>query len=113
MPLSPKKSPTLFAHSPSKTLTKKNTHSRSRSSRTKHDYSIANLFIRKSRHQSPSHSVDAERGLLAEEDADDITAKEKGNRLVCITIAMFATLGIGACIVSLAIATGVVEGTGI
>jgi hypothetical protein len=111
MPLPPKNNPTLFPKiaQSSKTLTPKQARC---SSHTKHEYSIADLFIRKLRHVSPAHAhpnVDVEQGLLAEEDADDArVGKEKSGRMVYITIGVFATLGIGAWIVSVTIATGVV-----
>ena len=111
MPLPLNKTPTLFPKIAHASRSPKTTQAR-RSSHTKHDYSIADLFIRKSRNLSPAHAqpnVDVEQGLLAEEDADDARAgKEKSGRMVYITIAVFATLGIGAWIVSVTIATGVV-----
>jgi hypothetical protein len=113
---SPLKSPTCFPKIPHsshsfKTLTPKHTR---RSSTTKHEYSIADLFIRKHRnlHLEPciersytKSNTDVEKGL-GEEDMKN-ERREREGRLVYIAIAVFATLGIGAWGVSLSIAMGV------
>jgi hypothetical protein len=115
---SPLKSPTCFPKIPHsshsfKTLTPKHTR---RSSTTKHEYSIADLFIRKHRnlHLEPciersytKSNTDVEKGLGDGEEDMKNERREREGRLVYIAIAVFATLGIGAWGVSLSIAMGV------
>jgi hypothetical protein len=116
MQLSPPKTPSRVhkiarAHSHSfQTLTSKHTR-RSSNTQTKQGYSIADLFIRKARHLPPEHHVvDVEKGFAAGANEDtEVDGEERESRLVYIAIGVFATLGMGAWVVSLGIATGVVN----
>jgi hypothetical protein len=116
MQLSPAKTP---RHSPKiahthnhlfKTLTPKHTR---RSSNAKHEDSIADLFIRKHRnlHLPLEHPVvDIELGFPTDEKEDtEVSGRRREGRLVYVAIAVFATLGMGAWLVSLGIAMGVVD----